>query len=381
MAALSSDTRPQDDAWVAMGGGLAERLGALHQEIRGIPGLEAVDRISVAVHDAGTDQLRTFLEANAGPRPFDRVSDRLQHHAALLHVARTGEPWVDNAIAGPERSDGPGAQLLLHGFRSRYVVRIHRGTTLYGLLFFNSRRAGYFTDAVIAALTPFRRLIDVLVTSELTSQRAMLAAVRTALQVSQYRDEETGAHLDRMSHYAELIAQRVALQRGLSDEYVEYVFQYAPLHDVGKVAIPDNILLKPGRLEPAELEIMRGHVAKGVEIIDAMVRDHGLEALPLRSVLRNVVGCHHECYDGSGYPRGLAGEDIPLEGRIVMVADVFDALTSRRPYKEAWSNEEATAFLREHAGRKFDPACVEALLADPQAILDIQRQFHDAPAA
>jgi response regulator RpfG family c-di-GMP phosphodiesterase len=306
----------------------------------------------------------------------------LSHHPALASVARTGRPWIDNAIASKPGRPGvdPTETLVRRGYRSRYVVRIQREQTLYGLIFFNSRRPGFFSNATVSALVPCRRLIDVLVVSELTSQRAMLTAVRTALQVSHYRDEETGAHLDRMSYYAQGIARRVAAKLNLSDEYVEYVFQYAPLHDIGKVAVPDNILLKPGKFTPEEFEVMKTHVAKGVEIIDAMLRDHGLEELPHRDLLRNVIGCHHESFDGTGYPHQLSGAGIPLEGRIVAVADVFDALTSKRPYKEAWTTEAAAAFLREQAGGKFDPECVEALLADPDAIADIQRRFRDAPA-
>jgi len=343
--------------------------------------LEDLDRISVAVHDAKSGRIHTFLESNIGPRPLERVSDQLGCHPVLASVARTGRPWIDNAIASKPRQPGvdPTETLVQRGYRSRYVVRIQRELLFYGLIFFNSRRPGFFSNSTVSALVPCRRLIDVLVMSKLTSQRAMLAAVRTALRVSQYRDEETGAHLDRMGHYAELIAQRTAAKLGLSDEYVEYVFQYAPLHDIGKVAVPDNILLKPGKFVPEEFEAMKTHVAKGVEIIDGMVRDHGLEALPHRDLLRNVVSCHHENFDGTGYPHQFSGTGIPLEGRIVAVADVFDALTSKRPYKEAWTNEAAAAFLREQAGRKFDPGCVEALLADPGAVVDIQQRFRDAP--
>jgi two-component system, response regulator RpfG len=207
----------------------------------------------------------------------------------------------------------------------------------------------------------------------------MLAAVRTALQVSQYRDEETGAHLDRMSHYSEVIAQNMSKKKMISNEYIEYVYRYSPLHDIGKVAVPDNILLKPGKFTNAEFDVMKTHVTKGVEIIRSMVNSNGLHSLPHLDVLLNIVNCHHECFDGTGYPNNLSGMDIPLEGRIVTVADVFDALTSKRPYKEAWTNEAAATFLREHAGQKFDPECVEALLVDWGKISQIQKRFRDAP--
>ncbi|WP_211114524.1 HD-GYP domain-containing protein [Azospirillum rugosum] len=369
-----------EDSWIEHAGGLEERLRSLHAEIRDWPGLENLHRIAVATHDAKGGRVRTFVQSNVGPRPLDPLSGRIADYPLLQAVAATGRPWVDNAIRSASPSTAPGGALLQKGFRSRYVSRIHRQGSLYGFLFLNSKKQGFFSEAIIAALTPYRRLIDVLVTSEMTSMRAMLAAVHTALEVSHYRDEETGAHLDRMSHYAQLIAAKVAVKHGLSDEFVEYVLQYAPLHDVGKVAVPDSILLKPGRLSPEEFEVMKTHVTKGLDIINAMIRDHGLGALPHAAILRHVVGYHHEAFDGSGYPNGLSGATIPLEARIVAVADVFDALTSERPYKAAWSNEAAASFMREQAGLKFDPDCVDALLSDLSAVTTIQHQFHDQPA-
>ena len=369
---------PDEDPWIAGGGGLEHRLRSLHEELREWPGFEGLHRIAIATFDAKAGMARTFVQSNFGMAPLERFSGRLADYPDLQAVAATGQPVVQNAV--PQRTGKTstvGQHLAEQGVRSRYTCRLHRNDTLYGFLFFNSRRPGFFTSAILSALVPYRRLIDVLAVSELTGMRAMLAAVHTALEVSHHRDEETGAHLDRMSHYAHLIAAKVAPKHGLSDEFVEYVLQYAPLHDIGKVAVPDSILLKPGRLTPEEFEVMKTHVTKGVEIIDAMIHNHGLGALPHVSVLRNMVRCHHEAFDGSGYPLGLAGEGIPVEGRIVAVADVFDALTSERPYKAAWSNEKAASFLREQAGKKFDPDCVEALLSDMDAIVAVQQQFRD----
>jgi len=360
-------------------GDLEGRLRALHREIRQWPGMERLDRIAVAVYDPKDDVVRTFVQSNVGPRPLERTTGRLADHQALQSLAATGVAWIDNAMPGQAQGTAasPGHVLAQQGFRSRYAVRIHRQGRLHGFIFFNSRRPGFFTEAIRAALVPYRRLIDTLVVSELTSLRAMLAAVNTARQVSHYRDEETGAHLDRVSHYARLIAQGMAARHGLTDEYVEYVHHYAPLHDLGKVAIPDSILLKPGRLTPDEIAVMRTHVQHGIDIVDAMIRDHGLSSLPHIAVLRNVVAYHHEAADGAGYPHGLRGDAIPLEGRIVAVADVFDALTSRRPYKEPWTFEAAAALLTEQAGRQFDPECVAAFLENPASIAEVQRRFGD----
>jgi HD-GYP domain-containing protein (c-di-GMP phosphodiesterase class II) len=175
-----------------------------------------------------------------------------------------------------------------------------------------------------------------------------------------------------------LIANGLAERFGLDDEFIEFVFLFAPLHDVGKIAVPDRILLKPGKLTDEELAVMRRHVDKGIAIIDAMARSFGVGRLQHVEMLRNIVQYHHEHADGSGYPHGLAGDQIPLEARIVCVADVFDALTTNRPYKLAWSNADAFAFLSDRAGRTFDAACVTALREREAEVVAIQDRFRFA---
>ena len=165
-----------------------------------------------------------------------------------------------------------------------------------------------------------------------------------------------------MSYYARLIARHLAPRYGLSDEYVEKVFLFAPLHDVGKIGLPDSVLQKPGKLTAEEFELVKTHTLRGREIVDTLIADFELGDLEDVEALRNIAAYHHEAINGTGYPLGLAGSEIPLEARIIAVADVFDALTSRRSYKHAWSNDEAFALLRQLAGVKLDRDCVEVLL-------------------
>lgn len=187
-------------------------------------------------------------------------------------------------------------------------------------------------------------------------------------RAAEYRDPETGAHVLRMAHYARLIGGQLQLP----DADLEMLFHAAPMHDVGKVGTPDHILLKPGRLDAGEMAIMRKHAAIGFEIL----RDSPSPCLQLAAV---IAHSHHEKFDGSGYPAGLAGEAIPLVGRIVAVADVFDALTSERPYKKAWPVQEARDYLLAQAGLHFDPACVHAFLACWDDVLLIRQQHQDDP--
>jgi HD-GYP domain-containing protein (c-di-GMP phosphodiesterase class II) len=203
----------------------------------------------------------------------------------------------------------------------------------------------------------------------------MQAAVGVIRRVTLVRDQETGAHLARMARYARMIALKLAGRHGLSDESIEYLFQFAPLHDVGKISVPDTILLKPGKLTPQEFKTMQGHVVLGLDLIDLMAEDFDMRSMSYFSMLRNIIAYHHEALDGSGYPHGLRGEEIPLEARITAVADVFDALTSERPYKRAWTNQDAFDLLLDMSGTKFDPDCVAAMLECEDEIRDIQDWF------
>ena len=204
-----------------------------------------------------------------------------------------------------------------------------------------------------------------------------------ARDFAEFRDLETGAHLQRIAHYARVITKQLAQMTQLDDEYVEHVYLYSPLHDIGKIAIPDSILLKPGKLDPDEWEIMKTHTTRGREIIETITADLHISNLPDNQVLRNIVEFHHEAMDGSGYPAGLVGDEIPLEARIVSVADVFDALTSRRPYKREWTVAEALVELHRMVDiGKLDPMCVQALVnARAQVEEILSRHPEDAGVA
>jgi len=185
-------------------------------------------------------------------------------------------------------------------------------------------------------------------------------------RAAEYRDPETGAHILRMASFACLIGERL----GLSAQEQDLLQQAAPLHDLGKIGTPDHILLKPGPLTDEERAIMRQHTTIGWQIL----RSHVSPILKAGAV---IAYSHHEKYDGSGYPLGLAGTDIPLHGRIVAVADVLDALTSARPYKAAWPTEKAREYLFDGRGAHFDPECVDAILGRWPEVLEIMRRYSD----
>lgn len=196
--------------------------------------------------------------------------------------------------------------------------------------------------------------------------RTQLEVVRRLGRAGEYRDNETGAHVVRMSKSCHLLA----LKAGLGEQFADLILQASTMHDVGKIGIPDRILLKPGRLTPEERIIMESHVEIGMDIIGNF--DSGMLIMA-----RSIAATHHEKWDGSGYPNGVSGTDIPIEGRIAAICDVFDALTSTRPYKEAWPLEKAVSFLKDNAGSHFDPALVEQFIEIIPDITSLRVEYPD----
>jgi putative two-component system response regulator len=201
-------------------------------------------------------------------------------------------------------------------------------------------------------------------TKELEETR--LQVIRRLGRAAEFKDNETGMHVIRMSLYSALLASRV----GMEKEECDLLLNAAPMHDIGKIGIPDRILLKPGKLDPEEWEIMKTHVTIGADILSGDDSD-------LLKLARTVVLEHHEKWDGSGYPYGLKGTEISLAGRIVSLCDVFDALTSKRPYKRAWTIEESMIFIGAQSGTHFEPTLVDHFKEMLPEILDIKERFSD----
>jgi putative two-component system response regulator len=203
-------------------------------------------------------------------------------------------------------------------------------------------------------------------TAELRHTR--LEIIKRLGRAGEFRDNETGMHVIRVAHFCRLLGEAVRM----NEEDVDLLFHAAPMHDIGKIGIRDNILLKPDKLDDDEIKIMRQHVPFGGEII-------GEHSDGLLSMARVIALTHHEKWDGTGYHRGLKGDEIPLVGRITSIADVFDALTSVRPYKKAWPVQDAVTLIQREAGRSFDPELVQQFVALLPQILAIREQYSDAP--
>lgn len=223
-------------------------------------------------------------------------------------------------------------------------------------------------------------LINSLATAREESQRARDAMVLTMASLAETRHRETGNHIRRTQHYVRALAEATREQPRyadqIDDELVDLLYKSAPLHDIGKVGIPDRILLKPGRLDSAEYEVMKTHAEIGHAAITTAEHHMGTST-PFLALAKEIAYTHHEKWDGTGYPQGLKGEEIPIGGRIMAIADVYDALVSARSYKAAMSHQEAVDLIMKESGTHFDPGLIEVFITVAPVFEGIHRQFAD----
>ncbi len=354
---------------------LAEKLSAVHAYVR--QQVANVDRISIALYDAGTDVLKTYAHSSESKDPLPLYEARLAEAHSLHEMIERRQPRLVSNLELLQGSQEHTRKIRHQGFGSSYTLPMYHQDEFVGILFFNSLQANAFDERALHYLDLIGHLISLLVIDNLAAVRALVASVRTATALAHHRDLETGCHLDRMAHYCRIIARELAPQYHLDDTAVEDIFLFSPLHDIGKIAIPDDILFKKGELDDDEFEIMKTHTTKGELMIESMIENFHFVGVQHIDVLRNIALYHHEAMNGSGYPCGLAGDQIPVEARIAAVADAFDALTSARSYKPAWSNEQALAKLNDLADSKFDRDCVNALQKRLGDVEEIQRRFQE----
>jgi putative two-component system response regulator len=318
-----------------------------------------------------------ILAVDDEPSNLQLLRQILQDHYGMLY-AKDGERALE--LARQERPDLILLDVMMPGMTGYEVCRRLKrdaATAPIPVIFVtalaetNDELTGFEAGAVDYIMKPVsppivkarvRTHLSLVHTDELRESR--LQIVQRLGLAAEYKDNETGLHVIRMSHYARLLG----LAAGMDEEQAEELLHAAPLHDVGKIGIPDRILQKPGKLDPEEWRIMQTHVTIGARIIGEHKRG-------LLAVAHRIALGHHEKWDGTGYPQALAGEAIPLEARIVAVADVFDALTSARPYKKAWSLDEALQYLRDNRGAHFEPALVDRFLRLIPSVREIMQRW------
>jgi HD-GYP domain-containing protein (c-di-GMP phosphodiesterase class II) len=361
---------------------LLEKLDTLRKLLveRALP----IDRVAVATWDPDADLLHTFIASNDGANPLVRYESRLSDAPSLLEVRDRRAPRVVNDLelfsAGSHLHT---RRVSEGGYRASYTVPIFAGQRFVGFVFFNSKQPGVFQERLLDELDVVAHLVGSLVAHDMLAVRMLSGALKTASDLVHARDPETWGHLQRMARYARVIAQELADsgRHQMSDEEIERLFWFAPMHDIGKLGVPDSVLLKPARLSVEERSVMREHSAIGGELLDRLVGNFELGEIQGIASLRDVATMHHEALDGSGYPRGLANGQIPMSARIIAVADIFDALTSPRAYKQPWPFDDAIAELRRMSAAKLDPDCVEALVARIGDVERIRREFAESTEA
>jgi len=355
---------------------LQDKLYATHQSVTDL--FPFIARIAIAIYDPETSVLKTYLHSSGEDNPLDHYSALIEDAPSLKQILKTGLPRVINNMLTFEGEESVHSKRLgRHGYAASYTMPMFNNGVFFGFIFFNSKETDVFDEKTLRQLDTYGHLISLMVINEITSIQVLSAALKTTGSFTHLRDPETGSHLDRMSRYSRLIAESIADQYELDDDYIEHIFMFSPLHDIGKIGIPDEILLKPDRLDAGETEVMHGHADLGKRMVDQILANFGLDNIEHVDMLRNIAEFHHESVNGRGYPNALAGEQIPLEARIVAVADVFDALTSARSYKKAWSNEDAIAELEKLAGEKLDRDCVNALIQNMVEVEKIQQRFSE----
>ncbi|MBM4131207.1 HD domain-containing protein [bacterium] len=329
------------------------------------------DACALFLLDPGTGELE--LRAADGYRDLEPGLRVAVRDAASMHAHAFSEEYLVHIA---DVATLKGLQPLAAGVASALVLPIISFRGPVGVFDFSSRKPGAFGPTEIGMCTMLvdqmsYSLENIRLVNELSRSRD--AVIRGMALLAEIRDTHIREHLRRMcaysGHLAELLADRPGYPEA-TPQFIDTLARAAVLHDVGKVGVPDAILLKPGKLTEDEFEVMKTHTEMGAELLEGLIKDYGRYAMITMGA--EVARCHHEKWDGSGYPAGLKGREIPLSARIVAIADVYDALTSRRVYKDAWTHEETARVMRQDAGRHFDPELLEIFLARPRELARIR---------
>lgn len=319
----------------------------------------------------------------------DLLSNALDHFGWNVTRATNGREALEYLHTGqfrlvisdwemPEMSGVELCRQVRQQFGGRYIYivlltsRIGRENVIEGL--------GAGADEFLSKPFDVQELyVRLRVAQRILSLESREMTIFSLAKLAESRDPETGVHLERMREYCRVLAAYLCHQPKFAEEmdgdYVQLIYLTSPLHDIGKVGIPDSVLLKPGKLTEAEFEIMKTHAEIGARTLSALV-DANPDARYL-TMARDIAWTHHEKFDGSGYPRGLVGNQIPLCGRITAVADVYDALTTKRVYKQAYSHDVARSIIVENRGKHFDPDVIDAFLAMEDEFIRINQRLSE----
>jgi len=357
---------------------LGRQIRSIHQQVREVA--PTVQRIAMALYQPEDDLLSTFINSTIDGVALDHYEYHLSDVWSLQQLAAQGMPRLLTDLPAQlgQHTTRHSRYVLAQGYRSSFTVPLMHHDQLLGFVFFDSKQPDTFEPHLQRELLLHAGLLAMSVANELVAVSSVIGAMHIARDFAAARDHETAGHMDRMARYSRIIARHTADHFGFDDQTVELVFRYAPLHDIGKIGVPDRVLLKRTTLDDEEWEVMKAHTTRGAEMIRAVLHDLAHLDVPDPHRLVHIVELHHEKLDGSGYPYGLRGEEVPPEARIIAVADVFDALTTERSYKTPWSFEHGVGQMRrEVAEGRLDGACVEALAMARDEVEMVQVGYAD----
>ena len=341
-----------------------------------------LDRLSFAFMDnfgnviaetASSNLENVFLEAG--------FIDDLEN-TSLKHLAQSKKYRIINDLEDhyKNKHKSEATRLLLkEGIRSNITAPIQFNDRVVGFIFFASSKKNVYNDYHINLV---KRIVNILkqnIFSHYIVQQIIAASSNGFVRLVEGKDNETGDHISRVATVSRLLAKKLSeINPSITPKFIRELYLFTPLHDIGKVGIPDDILLKPGRLTKEEYHLMKTHVNIGENIIKDINKSiENLSDLTLLDVAIDIISGHHEKFDGSGYPKGKKAKTIPLAGRIVAVADVFDALMSKRPYKDAFSFEESFNLIKKGSGNHFDPEIVEIFESSVDEVKKIYELYKD----
>ncbi|WP_158119967.1 HD domain-containing phosphohydrolase [Vibrio metoecus] len=356
-------------------GSLNTYFVSMHEKIR--VEFPDIQRISFALYDEKHDSIKTYADSSPVSHDFVHYEFQLSGLPSLQQVKESGSVRIIHDMPNQLQSQTRHNRWLLeHQYRSSFVQPIFHHQEFVGFLFFNSSTGSYFSPSVVKELQPYIDLIQQAVCSEYTLIHHLIQNVEQIESQSPEHWAQLKQHKERISRYAHIIAINIAEQYALDDELIENISQFATCHDIGKLALPVNILQKSTTLASNEREQVHNHIESGVTLLNDVIEKLGTPHHPCLAVLREIVAYHHEFLDGSGYPFGLTSEQIPIPARIISVANIFDALTTHRPYKQAQSIPHALLELEKMVSEgKLDRHCVNALRESQEELKTIIEQF------
>lgn len=344
------------------GGTLGSKLKLIHSMIR--ERYDFIDRLAVAIYDPYSSKLKTFVSGHEKKNPLPRYEFPLKDALSLLETIVKGPRVVNDLSIFSGGLHDHTKKIREQGYQSSYTVPVFSGDIFQGFIFLNSFQKNCFPDEVVQGLELYCHIIATTLILDVAKISNLHSALNAIVQIQRANPVQSGFDAGRMSRISRWIAEELvnAGKQSFTEEQIERLYQFSALHDVGMISVPITIIQKKERLEEREFAVMTTHTERGLDIIDAVIKSFHLESMPGVEVLRNIVLYHHEKMDGSGYPYRLSGNKIPIEARITAVADIFDALTSDRPYRPAFTTE--AAFHRMHRqARRLDGDCLAALEA------------------